>query len=147
MLHNILMIIASVLMVTSGVAMYWAGENKDKIFKYLTGIPIGVIGALAMWSWWPLLAIPTYFIASWAFGYGTKNPWTKWFGNAAAITITGAALGLASLPLIGAWCVLQALISAGVWYWLHTKNGVINEPYVAIYRALGGLCLILLLFR
>lgn len=127
------------LMILSGIAFYWAGENYNKIFKYLMGVPIGLLYVLGLGhDWAGLLAMLTYFIATNAFGYGEKNLWTKWLGERNAIILTGAMLGLASFPIIGYWAILSMCVSGTTWYWIWKKN--VNEPMCSIWRSLSALC-------
>jgi hypothetical protein len=129
-------------MIASGVYMYYLGENKKQLFKWLMGLPIGGLWILAGHPWIGLMTMLAYYIATVAFGYGEKNPWTKWLGERNAIILTGAALGAAMFPIVGMWAILSMCISGTMWYWLWTKDGVINEPYVAIGRSLSALILL-----
>jgi hypothetical protein len=109
------------------------------------GVPIALLGALAHWSVIPFLAFLTYFIAC-ELGYGDNNPLTKMVGKRWAIVIHGAAVGLASFPLIGFWAILAAVISGVGFDVIHTQDdaGKIKEPFVAIARGvIGTICLIL----
>lgn len=121
---------------------YCAGELWSKFIKYIIGIPIA---AIAIWhghSWLTgLYLIVSYAIAT-QFGYGENNWLTKLVGNRWAITICGFLLGLASAPILLYWSVVQAIIGGAVWYWLSTKDGVINEPWVGLIR--GASCTILM---
>ena len=152
MLHHIIIFLCSLLMVATGIAMYTKGETDTKWlgksykeFKYALGIPIGILGAIALHSWFPLWAILTYFLATWGIPYGEKSPITKLIGDRWAVTIAGIGLGCAAFPVIGLWAILSGIISGGMFYWLNVMNGKINEPYVAIMRGVFGLCLILFL--
>lgn len=154
MLHHIIIFVCSLLMIVSGIAMYVKGETDTKWlgkasqgFKTMMGIPMGLLWAIAGHPWAGLITMGTYAIAAVAFGYGTNNPWTKWFGKDAAVIITGAAFGLASVPILGLVAILQSLIAGWAWGVIHTldDSGKVKEPRVAIYRAIGALCLILFL--
>ena len=136
--------ILGVFMVLTGTAMYWAGEIYKKEFKYAMGIPIAVLGCIALWSWFPLWAIPTYFIAC-EIGYGDNNPLTKLVGKMWAIIIHGTAVGLASFPIISWWCLLAGAISGFSFWVIYKKDeaGQLQEPWVAILRGLAGtICLL-----
>lgn len=123
---------------------YCLGEIYSKFIKYIIGIPIAGIAMICGHSWLTgLYIIASYAIAT-QFGYGENNWLTKLVGNRWAITICGGLLGLASMPLLGYYSLLQALISAGVWYWLSTKDGIINEPYLGLIR--GGSATLLLIW-
>ena len=135
------MIIIKILMILAGVIMYALGENKKQIFKHLMGIPMGLLWLISGHYWMALLTMGTYPIATLCFGYGVNNPWTKWLGEQNAIILTGAMLGLASMPVIGAWSLLAALISGWAWYIIWKRN--INEPWCSIYRSASA-CLLLL---
>jgi hypothetical protein len=130
-------------MIILAILMYWIGETKRKEFKYAMGIPIGICGAAALKSWVPLLCVVTYFLATWVFGYGDNNRWTKWIGKRWAITLTGIALGLASAPILHYWSMLAGLVSGGVFYYVDKKQ--LQEPWVAILRgAAGTICLMII---
>jgi len=128
------------LLMLAAVIMYTLGENKKQIFKQLMGIPLALIAFLFTHNLWALLAIPSYYIASIAFGYGDKNIWTKWIGKEWAVILTGFMLGLASFPIVGIWAILQATISSWAWYGVYVfdEAGKIKEPWVAILRSLGA---------
>ena len=142
---NLLIILAGVLMYVKGeTETKWLGKS-DKVFKYAMGVPMALLGVLGFWSWVPLIAALTYFIAC-EFGYGENNPLTKLLGKRGAITFCGGALGLASFPFIGWMALVQCAISATAFYYIAEldDNGVIKEPWVAIWRAIFGTLLILL---
>ena len=130
-------ILLKLLMISGTTALYTCGEIYKKELKYICGIPMGILGCVVMHSPIPLLAILSYFIAT-EFGYGENNWLTKLLGNLGAITFCGVAFGLASIPILGLWGLLQGLLSGGVWYYLAKKDGVINEPWVGIFRSLLG---------
>ena len=124
-------------MVLLGSGMYAYGEIKGKEFKYAMGVPIGILGCVVMHSFIPLFCILSYYIGA-NFGYGDNNPLTKWLGKRGAITFCGAMVGLASMPILGFFAILQALFSAMAWYLLSIADdaGKIKEPYVGIIRGL-----------
>jgi hypothetical protein len=145
MIHFIL----SILAILSGIAFYVKGETDTKLlgkcnkaWKYATGLFIAPIFALMFQSWIPLLCWATYPIAT-SFGYGENNWLTKLIGQKNAICLVGVLLGLASFPVIGFWAILQGVISGYVWYYIWKKDGIINEPWVAIGRSASSLCLLL----
>jgi hypothetical protein len=133
------------LIILSGIAMYVAGELKNKNLKYAMGIPIAVFGALLQWSFFPLWCALSYFIAC-ELGYGEHNPLTLVVGKRWAITIHGAAVGLAAYPLIGPWCLLGGVMSGLGFYYIAVWDdaGWFKEPFVAIGRAFIGTILILI---
>lgn len=123
----------------------WLLGKTDKIWKYLMGFPM-ILGCLiAPMSWWPVLSIPAYFLASWALPYGENSPITKLFGKNVACGIHGAGVGAASCFILGWWSVLGAIIGFISFYMIHVYDdaGKIKEPKIAIFRVIGGLCLIL----
>ena len=131
--------ILKLLMVISGTLMYTAGELYDKNLKYMMGIPISILACILYHSIWPLFCVLTYFIAT-EFGYGDTNPLTLLLGKRGAITFCGAALGLASFPIIGLWSILGMIISATAFYVisvLDDKN-IVKEPFVGLGRGLFG---------
>lgn len=124
--------------------MYWAGEIRNKNFKYFMGVPIAILAALAARSYIPLWCIVTYGLAA-EVGYGDDSRLTKLLGKDAAITICGCLLGIASFPHIGWWAVGQGIVSAVCWSIINEFDiaGRIKEPWVAISRAFSALVLIL----
>ena len=131
------------ILVLIGTLFYTLGEIYSKFLKYIMGIPMGLVYGLFTHNWVTagLIAI-SYAIAT-QFGYGENNWLTKLVGNKWAITICGGLLGLAGYPILGFFALLQALLSAVVWNWLSTKDGVINEPWVGIIRGLSATILLI----
>ena len=133
------------LMILSGTAMYTIGQLHNKVFKYLMGVPIALLGMAFLGPWMPLLAILTYFIAC-EVGYGDNNPLTRIVGKRWAIVIHGRLVGLAALPIIGIWCVLSGVVS-GITFWFIAElddSEIVKEPWVAILRGIAGtICLLL----
>jgi len=145
---NILLRIA---MVLTGSIMYIKGETdtkwlgkSNKQFKYWMGVPISLLGCVVLRSFWPLLSIPTYWLACNS-GYGENNWITKLIGKANAITLHGTLVGLASYPIIGVWCVLASAISGLAFSIIYKldEEGKIKEPKVAILRGLAGTIMLL----
>jgi len=137
-------LMGKLLMILSGTVMYWAGEIYKKELKYAMGIPIGILGAIVAHSWFPLIAVISYFIAT-EFGYGDNNPLTKLLGKRGAITFCGIVLGIASFPIIGYWCILQGLIGGVAFYYISVLDDAdkLKEPWVAICRGLCGTILLI----
>jgi hypothetical protein len=131
-------------MVVSGTALYTCGELYKKELKYIMGLFIAPLGALLLHSWIPLWCWLTYFIAC-EFGYGDNNPLTKLLGKRGAITFCGGAVGLAAAPILGYWCILGGIISAGAWYILSWADDAdfIKEPWIGIIRGFTGTMLLL----
>ncbi len=78
-----------------------------------------IIGLLAWHGWLTyLLIIATYFLATWALGYGENHPFRKWFGRDASWIIYGALFSLASFPVLRWLAILQAIIGAWVFWFL-----------------------------
>ena len=102
-------------------------------------IPIGIVGAIISNSDLPLLCIISYLIAT-ELGYGDNNWLTKLVGKKWAIIIVGTALGLASFPIIGWYCLLQGFISGLNFGILHQLDDadIIKEPWIAILRGFVG---------
>jgi hypothetical protein len=147
------MFIINLLCILIGIALYVKGETSEsflgksnKNWKLAVGVPFALV--LLFTGHWiqALICILAYVIASWAFGYGVNNLWTKWFGEDAAVIITGAALGLA-LSSYKRWMGIPQAVLAG-WGWgliyQCDKAGKIKEPYVALYRITIALILALL---
>ena len=124
-------------------ATKWLGQS-NKLFKTFMGVPIGLIYGLITHSWLlALLPMVSYAIMT-QFGYGDNNWLTKLVGKKWAITIVGACLGLASLPIIGVYCLIQALISGVAFHIISEFDDAdkVKEPYIAILRGLfGTICL------
>jgi len=131
-------------MILAGTAFYIFGEIKNKWGKYLMGFPIGIIDAIVLRSWIPLLCLATYFVAC-QIGYGEKNWLTKLVGIRAAITIHGCAVGLASFPIVGWWAIVGGIFSGlcflGISFPDEAK--IIREPWIAILRGLAGTAILL----
>jgi len=132
-------LLVNIAMIASGTAMYWAGEIYKKELKYAMGIPIGLLACITHGWIVMLLCFLTYFIAC-EFGYGDNNPLTKLLGKRGAITFCGAALGLASFPIIGYLAILAMIVSGFNFYYISIWDdaGKIKEPWIAILRGLGG---------
>ena len=137
--------ILPILMVIAGTTMYTLGELYNKVLKYLMGIPISCIAVVMFKSLSPAWCILTYLIAT-EFGYGDNNPLTKLLGKRGAITFCGVALGLASFPIIGLWCLLSGLVSGIAFYVIAVLDDadIVKEPFVGIFRGLAGtICLLI----
>jgi hypothetical protein len=135
------------ILIAIGGLFYTFGELFKKELKYAMGVLPAIIGAFYYHSWFILWAALTYFIAC-EIGYGENNPLTKIVGKRAAITIHGTAVGLASYPFVGLWCILGGIIS-GVGFFVIAKyddDGKIVEPFVAIGRSIVGLIILGVLF-
>ncbi len=148
----ILKFLLKILMIVGGTAFYVKGETDTKLlgktkkeWKYAMGIPIAFFGTLAHWSFIPLLALVTYFIAC-EIGYGDNNLLTKLVGKRWAIIIHGTAVGLASFPLIGFWAIPAAIISGAGFDFIRIQDdiGKIKEPFVAIARGVAGTIFLLI---
>jgi hypothetical protein len=136
LIYAFLVLLAILLYVKGECNTKWLGE-PDKIYKTTLGIPLGILSGVQVW----IMGIITYVIAG-SMGYGVNNWLTKLVGEKWAITLCGVLLGLASFPIIGSWAILQAIISGATWYYIRTQEGKINEPFVAIWRALSAIILI-----
>jgi hypothetical protein len=144
-------LLLGLLAILGATFFYYIGETDNifkikpnKWYKTMMGIPPATFLAL-LWShsWFlALLTVASYFVAL-QFGYGEHNILTKWLGKKGSLIFCGCAMGLASFPILGWFCILQAIISGAMFYWLDTKNGIINEPWVAILRGIGGSMLLI----
>lgn len=134
-----------IILIILGIIMYTLGENYNKNFKYAMGIPMGIIAALVLKSFIPLLAILSYLIAN-EIGYGDNNLLTKWVGKRLAIVIHGTALGLACFPIVWGWALLSGIISCLGFIIIDVfdRQGKIGEPWVAIFRALSATIIFIL---
>lgn len=96
----------------------WCPLNQ-KLWRWLMGIPIGIICSLQLQSWWPMLSILTYFLATNASSYGENHPFRRWFGRDGAWLVYGAIFGLASLfCLPWYYSLLQGTLGAAAFYGL-----------------------------
>jgi hypothetical protein len=138
MIKLLLILIAICLYIKGECDTKWLGKS-NKNWKMSLGLPI----CLLVWGHWWLMPITilAYVIAG-SMGYGINNWFTKLVGEQNAIIGCGALLGLASFPIIGWLSILASILSGYVWYWLWKKDGVINEPWVAILRSLAALILL-----
>ena len=132
-------ILATLIYVKGECGTKWLGKS-NKNWKLATGIPIGLLGMF--FNPFAVLACLTYLIAC-SFGYGDNNWLTKLIGKIGAITFCGVVFGLASFPVIGFWAILQGVLGGATFYWLEKKNGIINEPWVAILRTIGSTILLI----
>lgn len=137
--------ILPILMVVAGTTMYACGELYNKVLKYLMGIPIAMIAVVFFKSLSPAWCILTYLIAC-EFGYGDNNPLTHLLGKRGAITFCGVALGLASFPITGLYCLLGGVISGVSFYGLAVLDDkdILKEPFIGIFRGLAGSILLLI---
>jgi hypothetical protein len=141
-------LLLGILAILGATCLYAKGETETKLlgksnkwYKTLMGIPIAL--CLLPYNFpYSLLCMVTYFIAL-QFGYGVNNWTVKLFGKMGAIIFCGALMGIASIPVLGWWAILQTIISGYTFYWLEKKNDTIHEPWVAIIRGVGGtICLL-----
>ncbi len=91
-----------------------------------------IIGLLAWHGWLTyLLIIATYFLATWALGYGENHPFRKWFGRDGCWVIYGFFFGLASMPVLKWWAILQGMLGAAVFWELMSMSNdgiLLNMP-------------------
>lgn len=118
-----------------------------KAWRWCMGIFIGGISAILMKSFWPLLCIVTYFVATNVFSYGENHPFRRWFGRDISWVIYGSAFGLASAPAIGILSIAQGIVGAASFWGLMklSNDGIdgwaLNHCYVElIFGALGTVC-------
>ena len=109
-------IISSLLFRAGGSEQWkWCIVNQ-KIWRWLLGLPIGIICALQMKSYVPLWCILTYLGATNFSGYGENHIFRKWFGRDATFLLYGFLFGLASLPVLGWQAITQAIIGSASFY-------------------------------
>lgn len=138
--------IYKLLIIASAMYFYYLGSNINKEFKWIMGIPIGLLGCLYLHAWYPLLCVISYYVAT-QFGYGENNWLTKLVGKNWAVIIVGTLLGLASFPMLWWFAVVQGIISGWGFGFIHVldDNDKIKEPYVSLLRGLvGTICFLLL---
>lgn len=131
--------------------LFWLGGRdqmsvpwNQKLFRWLMGIPIGIISAIIVHSWLPLFGIITYFLATNVMGYGENHPLRKWFGKDIQWILYGFFFGLASLFSLSWYAILQAVLSASCsWVLLKWSNdgfkcNKLNHNFVEIGIGLLG---------
>lgn len=91
---------------------------NQKLWRWLMGIPIAIIMGCHTKSVYPILCMATYFLATNVSSYGESHPFRRWFGRDNAWLVYGFLFGLASLPVLGWWCILQAVIASASFYGL-----------------------------
>ena len=125
--------------IASGTILYCMGEEENKNLKYIMGLPIALFCGLALESPIPILCALTYWIAC-EIGYGDNNPLTKLVGKRAAITIHGAAIGLAAAPVIGWYCIATGIFVGSSFLMLAIldDNNKVKEPWIGFWRGLTG---------
>ena len=91
--------------------LYLFGGQVWKPFRWWgIGVLVGVVYAFRFGSFFPLLSILTYFIATNAFSYGDNSWTTKLFGKWVSMGLAGLTYGLASFPVLGVYAILQGLV-------------------------------------
>jgi hypothetical protein len=119
--------------------MYLAGGQGYKAARWLIGIPLASIGIIVTHSLWPVLCIPTYWIATSAFPYG-ENSWLNIFGDWGKWAICGLVFGLASIPILGYLGILQGVVSSLAFVGLHylDEKDILKNPWQEILRGFVG---------
>ena len=122
--------------------LYLLGGQINKWFRWLgIGLLIGAFYAITRHSLYPLLAIITYFIALNAFSYGENSWTTKIFGKWASMAISGLAMGLASIVVLGAfWGIIQGIVgmvSFLILKYLDDKD-IVKNPFQELGRGFFG---------
>jgi hypothetical protein len=140
-------IILKILIVLFPILFYIIGELYKKEFKYAMGILPAILATMltvfSSFTLFPMWAIITYFIAG-EIGYGDRNPLTLIVGKRAAIVIHGSAVGFASYPFIGLWCLIGGIVS-GIGFYFIAKwddENWFKEPFVAIGRSMVGMIVV-----
>ncbi len=107
----------------------WAGGRdqwkffpmNQKLWKWLwLGYFISAYYGCKYREVYPILLWLTYFLATWASGYGENHPFRKWFGRDGAWIMYGFLFGLASFPMLGWLSIVQAIV-ASVSFWVLMK--------------------------
>ena len=124
----------------------WCPINQ-KLWRWLgIGIFIGIIYAIKLHSWIPLLSIIAYAFAIQIGQYG-KSSWLNFLGEWGKFSACGLALGLASIVILGPIVgLIQGIV--GVVSFLIIKflddNDIIKNPWVELAR--GGFGCIMYIF-
>ena len=121
--------------------LFIKGANA-KLWRWLMGIPISLIGLVFGHGLYSLLCILTYYIAT-NIPYGEKS-FLNFLGAYGKFAVCGAIFGLAGFPIIGYWAILQAVLSAVGWCaikYFDDKGQIVN-PYTELARGLVG-CLLM----
>ena len=113
--------------------LYLGGGQINKWLRWGMGIPI----ALLTGNYWVIL---TYFVATNCFSYGEKMWTTKLFGPWVSMGISGLALGLASIPVLGLYGVIQGIVSMCAFLCIKyfDDKGIIQNPWVELLRGFLG---------
>lgn len=118
----------------------WCPMNQ-KLWRWLMGAAIG----LMLWKGWLVyaLTIGLYFLTTNLFGYGDKTPILKYLPKPWKFACSGFAFGLASIPLLGWWGLLQGIVSGAAFYGLYLLDeaDIVKNPWQELLRgALGTIC-------
>uniref|UniRef100_A0A6M3JED4 Phosphatidate cytidylyltransferase n=1 Tax=viral metagenome TaxID=1070528 RepID=A0A6M3JED4_9ZZZZ len=114
----IIPIISGLLNRAGGTDQWKWSKLVQKWWRWLMGIPIGILACISLHTYTPLFCILTYFLATNCSGYGENHIFRKWFGRDATFLIYGFLFGLASLPVLGWQAITQAIIGSASFYFL-----------------------------
>lgn len=134
-------IIAGLLYRAGGTDQWtWCPLNQ-KWWRWLMGIPIGLISFLFYHNWIviPLAGI-AYYIATAAFKYGAKS-WLNFLGEEGKFAMCGLAFGACAFTVTHwYWALIQTIVS-GLCFWfikvLDDKK-IIQNPWVEFLRGFLG---------
>lgn len=119
--------------------LYLMGGQINKLFRWLMGIPIAIIG-IFMLKPWAILCVLTYFIATNVFSYGENNWTTKLFGPWVSMGLAGFTLGAASAPVLAWMAIPQAIIGCVAFLvlkYLDDKD-ILKNPWQELLRGFTG---------
>lgn len=123
--------------------LFIPGANA-KLWRWLMGIPIAIIGVLHL-HFWAILAIPAYLIATNVFVYG-ENSWLNFLGEWGKFFVAGFVLGSCSFILLPFGLALSQSILSGISFLVikyFDDKGVIGNPFVEFLRGLSGTILLI----
>ena len=117
--------------------LFISGFNA-KLWRWLMGIPIVVVGLLTGHGLTSLWCILTYYIAT-NIPYGENSP-LNFLGEYGKYIVCGIAFGLASAPILLYWSIVQAIIGGigfAILHWFDEMN-IIKNPFQEIFRGIVG---------
>ena len=118
---------------------YLIGGQWWKPARWFMGVPIAIIALLTGHGWTAILAIPAYWIATSAFPYG-ENSWLNFLGEWGKFAVCGLVFGLASIPVLGLYGVIQGIVSMCAFLCIKyfDDKGIMKNPFVELARGALG---------
>lgn len=136
--------VVSALLYRAGGSDQWPIPINQKLWRWLgIGLFVASAGLISGYGGVSLWSILTYYIAT-NIPYGEKSflnifgEWGKW-------AICGLVFGLASIPILGYWGILQGIVSSAAFVGLHylDDKDILKNPWQELLRGFLGTCLFL----